>query len=275
MPKIVVTSDLHLGITSEQTLRGLARDIAGEQPDLTVLAGDIAEGLGNFSTCLKLFAEVPGQVAVLAGNHDLWARDGRSSADLWQHLLPKAVRAAGMLWLEEAAWQQDGIAVAGSIAWYDYSAVDPIIPPFSAEFFAREKGKYNLDARMMEWSRTDVEFAAQVGDALCARLASLEQDEAVQAVVVVTHVPLFAVQMARKAGDRRWGFSNAYFGNLSLGQRLLGLRKLRVVISGHTHIGRKGQVARPLLRDLPALPVSVLPCDYDAPTYEMIELAAQ
>jgi predicted phosphohydrolase len=274
MPRIVVTSDLHLGITSEQVLRGLASDIALEQPDLTVLAGDIGEGLGNFVACLQLFADLPGQVAVLAGNHDLWVRDGHSSEDLWQHHLPEAVRAAGMLWLEDAVWQQDGGAVVGSIAWYDYSAADPTLPPYPEEFFAAEKRNYNLDARMMQWSRTDVEFAAQVGDALCGRLAQLEQDDAVQGVVVVTHVPLFDVQMLRKPHDRRWGLSNAYFGNLRLGQRLLGLRKLRAVVSGHTHVGRKGQVARPLLPDLPALPVSVLPSDYDAPAYEVVTLGA-
>jgi 3',5'-cyclic AMP phosphodiesterase CpdA len=274
MPTIVVTSDLHLGITSQRTLFRLADDIALEQSDLTVLAGDIAEGLGNFAACLHLFAGLSGQVAVLAGNHDLWVRDGRSSDDLWQRHLPEAVRAAGMLWLEEAVWQQDGIAVAGSIGWYDYSAVDPTIPPYPAEFFAAEKRNYNLDARMMDWSLTDGAFAAQVGDALCARLAQVEQDDAVQGVVVVSHVPLFDAQMLRKPHDRRWGFSNAYFGNLTLGQRLLGLRKLRAVVSGHTHIGRKGQVARPLLPDLPDLPVSVLPSDYDVPAYEVVELRA-
>lgn len=274
MPRIVVTSDLHLGITSAQTLRGLASDIADEQPDLTVLAGDIAEGLGNFAACLKLFAGLPGQVAVLAGNHDLWVRDGHSSDELWERFLPEAVRAAGMLWLEEAVWQHAGIAVAGSIAWYDYSAVDPTLPPYPAEFFAAEKRNYNLDARMMHWARSDVEFATQVGDALCARLAAPEQDEAVQGVVVVTHVPVFDAQMLRQPHDRRWGLSNAYFGNLALGQRLLGLRKLRAVVSGHTHIGRKGQVPRPLLADMPALPVSVLPSDFDAPVYEVLELSA-
>jgi 3',5'-cyclic AMP phosphodiesterase CpdA len=277
MPKIVVTSDLHLGITQAHTLEVLASDIAAEQPDLTVLAGDIGEGLRNFAFCLDLFTALPGQVAVLAGNHDLWVRDGHLSEELWQQVLPEAVRAAGMLWLEEEVWQQEGIAVTGSIAWYDYSAVDPTIPPYPAEFFAAEKGMFNLDARMLEWARSDLAFATQVGDALCGRLARLEQDTTVQGVVVVTHVPLFDTQMSRRPHDTRWGFSNAYFGNLTLGKRLLGLRKLRAVVSGHTHVGRKGRVVRPTLGnlpDLPALPVSVLPSDYYAPVYEVLELTA-
>jgi 3',5'-cyclic AMP phosphodiesterase CpdA len=269
MPTIAVTSDLHLGITPAQKLRELARDIAIEQPDLTVLAGDIGEGLDNFVACLKLFADLPGRVAVLAGNHDLWVRDGHPSEELWQHSLPDAVRAAGMLWLEEEVWQQDGMAVTGSIAWYDYSAVDPTIPSHPAQFFAEEKGFYNLDARMVRWKRTDQAFAAEVGDALCHRLARLEADVAVQGVLVVTHVPLFDVQMLRKPYDARWGFSNAYFGNLTLGKRLLGFRKVRAVVSGHTHVGRQGEVARPPLADLP---VSVLPSDYGAPVCAILDL---
>jgi predicted phosphohydrolase len=39
-----------------------------------VLAGDIGEGLPNVVECLRLFAQLPGEVAVLAGNHDVWAR---------------------------------------------------------------------------------------------------------------------------------------------------------------------------------------------------------
>src|SRR5215472_6081536 len=114
MPTIVVTSDLHLGITSESVLRSLAEQIAAEQPSLTVLAGDLGEPLNKFAACLRLFATLPGRVAVLAGNHDVWARGGYTSRKLWEQHLPEATHAAGMLWLEEENWQQDGLAVAGS-----------------------------------------------------------------------------------------------------------------------------------------------------------------
>src|SRR5207302_3526466 len=140
MSKIVVTSDLHLGITSAVRLRTLVSEIAAEEPTLTVLAGDIGEGLPNVVECLKLFSELPGEVAVLAGNHDVWAWANYSSKDLWERILPEAVRAAGMLWLEETTWQRDGVAVAGSLAWYNYSAVDATIPPHPPEFFAEQKG---------------------------------------------------------------------------------------------------------------------------------------
>lgn len=268
-PTIVVTSDLHLGITKEAHISQLAKRIETEQPGLTVLAGDIGEGLQNFRACLSLFSRLPGTVAVLAGNHDVWAR-GYHSQDLWERHLPEAVRDAGMLWLEDTIWRQDGVAVVGSIAWYDYSAVDPTIPPHPSTYFATQKGKYNLDAKYVDWPWTDGEFAARVGDALCTRLAQLEADSAISSIIAVTHVPLFDVQMARKPADQRWGFSNAYFGNLTLGQRILQSKKLRTVLSGHTHVGRNGTVTRPDMPDLPPIPVSVLASDYNHPVYQVL-----
>ena len=271
IPTIVVTSDLHLGITRQARIQQLVRQIEAEQPDLTVLAGDIGEGLQNFRACLGLFAHLPGTVAVLAGNHDVWAR-GHHSQDLWERDLPQAVRDAGMLWLEDDIWQRHGVAVVGSIAWYDYSAVDPSIPPHPPEYFATQKKNYNMDAVFVDWPWTDRAFAARVGQALCERIARLDADADVSSIVVITHVPLFDVQMARKPGDARWGFSNAYFGNFTLGHRILDSRKLRVVISGHTHAGRNGFVDRPYDTDLPPIPVSVLAADYNNPIYQVLSV---
>ncbi len=197
MTKIVITGDLHLGITSAATLRRLVSTIADEEPDLTVLAGDIGEGLPHVVGCLKLFAQIPNDVAVLAGNHDVWARANYSSQDLWERYLPEAVQAAGMLWLEGTVWQLGGIAVAGSLAWYDYSAADLTIPPYPPEFFAERKGSYNPDAMYIDWPWPDQEFAARLGDALCERLLGLEGDPSVRSVLVVSHVPLFEEQMCR------------------------------------------------------------------------------
>ncbi len=47
MSRIIVTSDLHLGISTVQEIQALAEQIASAQPDLTVLAGDLGEGLTN------------------------------------------------------------------------------------------------------------------------------------------------------------------------------------------------------------------------------------
>jgi 3',5'-cyclic AMP phosphodiesterase CpdA len=274
MPRIAITSDLHLGITPSGTIRRLAENIAAEQPDLTVLAGDLGEGLPNVVACLDLFRGLPGTVAVLAGNHDVWARSGHSSQELWERALPRVVRDARMLWLEDTVWLHDGVAVAGSLAWYDYSAVDLTWRGESAASFAANKGRYNMDAKFVSWPWSDVEFATNLGDGLCARLAALECDPAVRAVVAVTHVPLFEEQMLRQPHDPKWGYTNAYFGNLTLGWRIIGMGKLRTVVSGHTHVGRQGVARRRGAPEQAPIAVYVLPSDYHKPTYMLMDDAA-
>jgi predicted phosphohydrolase len=269
LTKIVVTSDLHLGITQPETVRRLAESIAAERPDLTVLAGDVGERLANFVSCLDLFRDMPGEVAVLAGNHDVWARAGHSSQDLWERELPAAVRAAGMLWLEDMSWRSGGVALVGSLAWYDYSGADPTFADVTPDEFSARKGEFNLDARFVNWPWGDVAFARELGDALCVRLEACERDPSVESVVLVTHVPLFGEQLLRKPEDPRWGYTNAYFGNLTLGRRVLGARKLRVVVSGHTHVGRTGLARRAEAQE--GVPVLTLASDFHKPVYQAID----
>ena len=124
MPRICVTSDVHLGLTAEAVVEALVDAIAAERPDLTVIAGDVGEGLRAFRRCLAIFARLPGDLGVIAGNHDLWAGQGVSSQQLWSTALPAATREAGRIYLEDEDWRRDGIAVVGTVAWYDYSAAD-------------------------------------------------------------------------------------------------------------------------------------------------------
>ena len=263
MSVIVVASDLHLGITQEEPIRALAERIATAEPELTVLAGDIGEGLARIRECLALFSGVPGRVAVLAGNHDVWAfRDGPSSQDMWERHIPAAVRNAGMIWLEDEVCRVGAVAVAGSLAWYDYSAVDPTIPPYPSKYFASEKPTRNLDGRYVNWPWPDVAFSGQLGDALCARLDMLVADASARDVLVVTHVPLCERQMRRRPDDPRWGFGNAYFGNLTLGHRVLAYPKVRRIVSGHTHIPASGMEPR---EGQPDVPVEIVPSDFGSP----------
>ena len=263
MARVVVTSDLHLGGTDRATLEAQAAAIAAEQPDLTVLAGDIGEGLDWFRACLEIFRGLPGAVAVLAGNHDVWARQGQHSANLWEHGLPKAARAAGILWLEDEVWVKDGLGVTGSLAWYDYSAAAPGLDR-DAAFWVENKARWNADAWYVDWAWSDQEFAARLGDALVERVMRLEADPAVEAILVATHVPLYEEQMARRPHDLNWTYGNTYFGNFTLGARLLAARKLSCVISGHTHVPRQGRHPR---ADAEPLPVWVVDSDYTTPGY--------
>jgi predicted phosphohydrolase len=272
MARISVTSDLHLGITSEAVILGLARAIAAEGPDLTILAGDIGEGLAAFRRCLSLFSMLPGAVGVVAGNHDLWARQGYSqgytSEQLWSTELPAVTRGAGALWLEEEGWSKDGVGVLGSVAWYDYSACTRSPPWLPASYYAKRKSRVVRDAQMLDRDWDDLAFARRVGAGLVARLAAFDADPAIDAILVATHVPLFKAQRARPpvhVSRASW----AYFANLTLGDQVRKSPKVRVVCSGHTHWGAEGVVARP-----PLAPIELvtLESDYGAPTYRCFEV---
>src|SRR5207247_1135825 len=167
---------------------------------------------------------VPCPVPVLMGNHDLWCRDGRSQLK-WERDLPAIVRDCGCIWLEGDAFVHDGVAVAGTIAWYDYSAADPRVTA-SPQAFAENKRFYNMDALLIDWPWTDSQFAERVAGPFLATLDRLEADAAVRQTVVVTHVPTLECQMCRNSGNPDWAFSNAYFGNLTLGDKILQRKKV-------------------------------------------------
>jgi 3',5'-cyclic AMP phosphodiesterase CpdA len=266
--KLAVTSDLHLPITSSAAIAELAREIAAQEPDSLVVAGDVGESLADVRRCLSLLKQlVECPIWVLPGNHDLWAR-GASSRRLFEELLPQTVAEADCHWLEGKAFVLHGVGVAGTIAWYDYSAADPHVrePP---RVFAENKRYFNMDANFIDWSWSDMEFAERVAGPFLAALDRLEADPAVRQTVVVTHVPLLECQMCRDSGNRDWAFSNAYFGNLTLGQKVLTRRKVTHVISGHTHVERAGRVPLP---DGRVIDARVLASEYRSPVWVGLEL---
>jgi hypothetical protein len=266
--RLAVTADLHLPITPASVIANLAREIAAFEPDALVVAGDVGESMPDVERCLTILKDlVACPVLVIAGNHDLWARSAPSQR-LWQERLPEAVERVGCTWLEGKAFVRDGVAVAGTIAWYDYSAADPSIQA-SPRTFAENKRYYNNDAVLIDWPWSDPDFAAAVAAPFLETLDRLESDPAVKQTVVVTHVPLLELQMCRRPHDRDWGFSNAYFGNLTLGRQVLGRRKVTHVISGHTHVGREGLVRAEDGREVAA---RVLPSAYGRPAWAGLRL---
>src|SRR5689334_9885923 len=105
--RIAITSDLHYDpigrLTHPSLIQALARTIAADHPDALILAGDLAHGRRGFEECLSCFSTIRGPLAVIAGNHDIWAdeKDHYSSEELWEHVLEDATRQQGALWLEK------------------------------------------------------------------------------------------------------------------------------------------------------------------------------
>jgi 3',5'-cyclic AMP phosphodiesterase CpdA len=272
--RIAVTSDLHYDpkgrLTHPSLVRALAEDIAADHPDALVLAGDLAHGRRGFEECLRCFDNIRVPLAVIAGNHDIWAdeEEGHSSEQLWENILETTTRLHGALWLEKENLILGKTGIVGSLAWYDYSAVDPLIAA-NDDFIESMKSSLNSDGNWIEWNRSDRIFAKELNQAMLQRLQGLAADPGISDIVVVTHVPVVEQQIVRKPQDWRWGLSNAYFGNLTLGREVLKEPKLRAIVSGHTHAGKQVCVTRNNLSDVD---VRVVDSDYGAPAYTMLDL---
>jgi predicted phosphohydrolase len=259
--KLALTSDLYLGVTPPDRLAAMLREMADFGPDAVVVAGDLAESLADLTRCLKLLRQnLTAPIYVLPGDHDFWARPPYDSSRLYRELIPQAVVGNGCHWLEGAAFVVEGVAVAGCIGWYDYSAAS-MAGMLSDLEFAQKKYMYNADALRIDWEWSDPEFAGLTGGALLATLDQLEENPDVAAVVVVTHFPVLEQQLDR---TRVAGFASAYAGNLSLGRKVLQRRKVSYVVSGHAHIAREATLAR---EGLPPVQVRVLPGDYEKPAW--------
>ncbi len=267
--RIVITSDTHYHPKWQGALQAMITEIAGLAPDCVILAGDVGERLDGYRQMLRLLQHLDCPRLILAGNHDLWADEQAGSEERWTETLPRLTRAHGAIWLEGENWSMAGLGICGTLGWYDYSARDPSLPVTDEEY-ATVKRLYNVDGQRIDWAYSDIEFANRIGEAFAARLAALDADPAIRESLVVTHVPAFEAAVVRKPDDKAWNFGNAYFGNLTLGKRIIASPKVRRVVSGHTHIGWNGQVGRPH----GAIEVRVVPAEYGSPAYVMLDYPA-
>lgn len=83
MPRLAHISDLHFGRITANAERLLLADLAAMNPDYLLVSGDITQSARRreFEEAARFFAEAPGKVFVVPGNHDLpgWA--------IWRRLL--------------------------------------------------------------------------------------------------------------------------------------------------------------------------------------------
>jgi hypothetical protein len=242
MTRIVVTADTHLGITDYPRVQKLVADIRAQHPDLVAIAGDIGEGAENIGVALDGFAGLGVPICACAGNHDLWNHDKKHpSRLLWEQILPAVAESSGTVWLDRGNLIHKGIAIVGSVAWYDYSAQDPGFRS-PVEECRRRKGEFDADAWMVDWPWSDVEFCSMIQPEFEGRLKAAQDDAGVRAIVVITHSPIFEGQMTRKPTNFKWGFSNAYYGNLTFGQIVAQHSKVTHAFAGHTHSGEEATI---------------------------------
>jgi predicted phosphohydrolase len=248
---VAITADLHWGHRhgSDET-RLLVSYLRDRPPDLLILAGDIGTGI-LFEDCLRLFQEVPCRKGLVPGNHDLWVSAEESpndSLEVYQRLLPKAAARQGFHYLDSGPLllPDSGLAVVGSINWYDYSwALDGIRRCFPDEEHRLHskrftRGRHN-DAVFVRWPLDDVSFTSLVAATLERQLLSALQQA--DKVIVVTHHPPFYGLSFPRAGPPVFLDSflwDAFAGNVGV-EQLLARHSDRIAFAfcGHTHRERQ------------------------------------
>jgi predicted phosphohydrolase len=267
--RVLITSDLIFELTGPEPVRRLVAGMDRENPDLVVIAGDIGNPLRHFSEALRCFMKLSCPVAVIPGNHDIWGGEGTSSILLYEETLAETTRSYGYRWLEkEPLLLGNGVAICGSIGWYDYSAKDPARPE-SRDEIRTLKHRCHPDAVHVDWEYTDDQFAELCRKRLEEQLRALENNDAVSRVLVVTHVPCFDVQLERHADDEEWSVATPFYGHLTMGEMIRKYPKVRWCVSGHTHVGLNGIVER---EGAPPIATAVVGSDYAKPRWVTLEV---
>jgi 3',5'-cyclic AMP phosphodiesterase CpdA len=250
--QIAVTADLHWGPRhpdGQAATRHLAADLYHHPPDVFVLAGDAGAG-EEFAACLKLFEHLPCKKALVPGNHDVWVRPDDPRGDslaVYREHLPRVAAEHGFHYLDHGPLllPDAGLAVVGSMNWYDYSwALDRLraeVPDWEnrvrTKRFAR--GRHN-DANFVRWAFDDPGFTREAVGVLAAQVrCALTQ---VPAAVLMAHHPPFRALNYPKPGP--WGLDELLWEAFSGNDRVEGLlaewgSRVPFAFCGHTHFARE------------------------------------
>lgn len=269
--RLLVTADLHYNHGGSRPIADALIDrINADRPDSLLLIGDTAAGdSDDLESCLNRF-QCDGPKLFLAGNHELWTQRG-DSYRLFMEELPQRIRAAGWHWLEGSpVILADGVAVAGSVGWYDYTFALPLlgiplrfyeakISPAAAERFPEYAHLFDRlddisptgrsiaarwnDGRHVHLGRSDPQFLAERLAELEAGLTALQSQEAVRSVLVaVHHVPLEQLMPPKPTTLTARAFAGGFLGSPLIGERVLRFSKVRRLLCGHSHLPMQTQI---------------------------------
>jgi len=253
--RLAVTADLHWGIRprGDEATRLMVSFLEADPPDVLVLAGDVGAG-DDFGPCLALFDRLPSLKALVPGNHDLWVRADDPRGDslrVYREHLPALCAAHGFHYLDAGPLllPEAGLALVGSVNWYDYSwsldALRRLFPEEEGRLHTKRftRGRHN-DANYVRWPTDDATFTAEVVEAMGEHLRSALA-VVPRAVVVTHHPPFYGLCFPRPAAPVHldgllW---DAFGGNRAL-EELLRRHASQVAFAfcGHTHRQRENNL---------------------------------
>ncbi len=269
--KILVTADLHYDIPrSRAPTERLASEVCRTAADALVLLGDTAGAdTGVLSDCLGLFDAFEGAKFLVPGNHCLWRRDGESSIDRYERILPQVAGEAGFEILDHKPIVTGGLGMVGSIGWYDYSlrqdSLDiplafyraKISPgaaanrPGYARLLEEHRGELTQeqlkltalwkDGMHVEIGMSDEQFTRRLADKLARQLDDVSR-RAERIAVFMHHLPF--AQMVPQDRPAHFAFAAAFMGAEAFGRVLLNCPAVRYVYCGHSHWKARIKIGR-------------------------------
>lgn len=239
--RIGFASDLHIFLTSEKSIRRMFKDMAAENPDVVVLAGDHSgthEGYRGVKGVFKLAREAfpaPFPIVACLGNHDYWVRGARKDSidqigmeksygypslfqfnENYEKIVAEAKKQQVHLLEEDGVYRHSGIwgfVIAGHGLWYKY-------PPNSNDHRYLPYGIEGDTHRYM-YKRTM--------DALMKQLEQL--DDANDGIrTFVSHFPIIEVTDQSAPWD----------GDPFLGAMLRDEYQFTTFLNGHSHGNKNG-----------------------------------
>lgn len=236
--RIAAVSDLHtLPDGSDELLLTRIRERVEEiDPDVFVIAGDISDRLDVLSNTLAQLC-IDGCINIfVAGNHDIWFEEGEGPGSLekYSKVIGEVCMKNGFSHLPDAPVTLESYAFVGSIGWYDYSfrRVDLDIPLKNYEQ-KEYRGAIWYDLLRLDWGFNDIEVTELFNKKIEYDLTTLSED--CEHVIFVSHHLPFSELTVYK-NKLPWDFYSAFMGSISTGQVIIADGRVRLSISGHSHI---------------------------------------
>lgn len=269
--RIIVTSDLHYNVTrSKEPTRAIAREICQAGGDILIFVGDSAStDLTVFDEVFGLFESFKGARLAVSGNHELWTFGGADSLHRYENELPAVFSRNGVHCLDHAPFRANGLAIVGSVGWYDFSFRPstmkiPLrfyqhkVAPGAAAYLSQHShlveghedvppATLDVTSRWMDGVRvklplSDLEFTNHTVSRLRNQLE--EVHETCDHVVAAVHHLPFA-ELVPHSIIPNWEFATGFLGSELIGETLLEFPKVSHIFCGHSHRARrcrKGQL---------------------------------
>jgi len=288
--RIIATSDLHHDIArSKGPAEQLAADICAAGGDVLILVGDSACGEpASMDRVLGLFNQFRGDKLAVAGNHELWTYGGACSLVRYENELAEACSRNGFHYLDAAPYVRDGVAVVGSVGWYDYSFLPKsmgiprrfyehkIAPGAAARYdelrhlfepaddiamSAHDVTTRWMDGVRVRLSQTDAAFTQRLANRL-ARDIEAVQEKATHVVAAIHTLPFF--ELVPHSILPNLEFATAFLGSDLLGSVLTDHPRVTHAFCGHSHRHR--------VHTVDGLTCTAIGSTYKEKRYEVLDL---